>query len=65
MRDGDICLTVTDDGDGFDFETAKLDRGDGLLNIKDRADGWAASSISIALPAPELSWASKSWCLSP
>ena len=38
VRDGDICLTVTDDGDGFDLETAELDRGYGLPNIKDRAE---------------------------
>jgi two-component system sensor histidine kinase DevS len=38
VRDGDICLTVTDDRDGFDLETAELDRGYGLPNIKDRAE---------------------------
>ena len=38
MRDGDICLTITDDVDGFDLETAELDRGYGLPNIKDRAE---------------------------
>jgi signal transduction histidine kinase len=38
VRDGDICLTITDDGDGFDLETAELDRGYGLPNIKDRTD---------------------------
>ena len=38
IRDGDICLTITDDGDGFDLETAELGRGYGLPNIKDRAE---------------------------
>ena len=36
--DGDICLTINDDGDGFDLETAELGRGYGLPNIKDRAE---------------------------
>ena len=36
--DGDICLTIADDGDGFDLETAELGRGYGLPNIKDRAE---------------------------
>lgn len=36
--DGDICLTITDDGNGFDLETAELGRGYGLPNIKDRAE---------------------------
>ena len=38
VRDGDICLTITDDGVGFDLETAELGRGYGLPNIKDRAE---------------------------
>tara|TARA_B100000809_G_scaffold61233_1_gene57865 strand:- start:67 stop:525 length:459 start_codon:yes stop_codon:yes gene_type:complete len=38
VRDGDICLTITDDGDAFDLETAELDRGYGLPNIKNRAE---------------------------
>ena len=36
--EGDICLTIADDGDGFDLETAELGRGYGLPNIKDRAE---------------------------
>jgi signal transduction histidine kinase len=36
--EGDICLTIADDGDGFDRETAELGRGYGLPNIKDRAE---------------------------
>jgi len=31
-------LTINDDGDGFDLETAELGRGYGLPNIKDRAE---------------------------
>ncbi|MEE8465936.1 MAG: GAF domain-containing sensor histidine kinase, partial [Dehalococcoidia bacterium] len=38
VRQGDICLTIADDGDGFDLETAELGRGYGLPNIKDRAE---------------------------
>ena len=38
VRDWDICLTITDDGDGFDLATSELDRGYGLPNIKDRAE---------------------------
>lgn len=38
VNDGDICLTITDDGVGFDLETAELGRGYGLPNIKDRAE---------------------------
>ncbi|MBC8281131.1 MAG: GAF domain-containing sensor histidine kinase [Chloroflexi bacterium] len=38
VSDGDICLTITDDGVGFDLETAELGRGYGLPNIKDRAE---------------------------
>jgi signal transduction histidine kinase len=38
VRDGNICLAITDDGDGFDLETAELDRGYGLPNIKGRAE---------------------------
>ena len=34
----DICLTIADDGDGFDLETAELGRGYGLPNIKDRSE---------------------------
>ena len=37
-REGDINLTITDDGVGFDLETAELGRGYGLPNIKDRAE---------------------------
>ena len=37
-REGDIYLTIADDGDGFDLETAELGRGYGLPNIKDRAE---------------------------
>ena len=37
-REGDIYLAIADDGDGFDLETAELDRGYGLPNIKDRAE---------------------------
>ena len=36
--EGEICLTIADDGDGFDLETAELGRGYGLPNIKDRAE---------------------------
>ncbi|MDA1129600.1 MAG: GAF domain-containing sensor histidine kinase [Chloroflexi bacterium] len=36
--DGDICLTIADDGVGFELETAELGRGYGLPNIKDRAE---------------------------
>ena len=36
VSDGDICLTITDDGAGFDLKTAELGRGYGLPNIKDR-----------------------------
>ena len=36
--EGDICLAIADDGDGFDLETAELGRGYGLPNIKDRAE---------------------------
>ena len=38
VREGDICLTVADDGDGFDLETTELGRGYGLPNITDRAE---------------------------
>ena len=38
VRDCDICLTITDDGAGFDLKTAELGRGYGLPNIKDRAE---------------------------
>jgi len=38
VSDGDICLTITDDGAGFDLKTAELGRGYGLPNIKDRAE---------------------------
>ena len=62
-RDGDICLTVTDDGDGFDLETAELDRGYGLPNIKDRTDRLgrvlyidsapgAGTKLDIKIPVP-------------
>ena len=37
-REGDIYLAIADDGDGFDLETAGLDRGYGLPNIKDRGE---------------------------
>ena len=36
--DGDICVTVADDGKGFDLGTAGLGRGYGLPNIKNRAE---------------------------
>jgi len=36
--EGDICLTIADDGVGFDLEMAELGRGYGLPNIKDRAE---------------------------
>ena len=38
VSDSDICLTITNDGAGFYLETAELDRGYGLPNIKDRAE---------------------------
>ena len=38
VSDGDIRLTIADDGAGFDPETAELGRGYGLPNIKDRAE---------------------------
>jgi len=38
VSNGDICLTIADDGNGFDLETAELGRGYGLPNIKDRAE---------------------------
>ena len=38
FSDSDICLTITNDGAGFYLETAELDRGYGLPNIKDRAE---------------------------
>ena len=37
-QEGEIYLTIADDGDGFDLETAELGRGYGLPNIKDRAE---------------------------
>lgn len=37
-RGSDICLAISDDGNGFDVETAELGRGYGLPNIKDRAE---------------------------
>ena len=61
--DGDICLTITDDGDGFDLETAELGRGYGLPNIKDRAERLggvlylasspgAGTNLDIKVPVP-------------
>ena len=38
VSDGDINLIITDNGNGFDLETAELGRGYGLPNIKDRAE---------------------------
>ncbi len=61
--DGDICLTVNDDGNGFDLETAELGRGYGLPNIKDRAERLggvlyitsapgAGTNLDIKVPVP-------------
>jgi signal transduction histidine kinase len=61
--DGDICLTITDDGDGFDLETSELGRGYGLPNIKDRAERLggilyitsspgAGTNLDIKVPVP-------------
>ena len=61
--DGDICLTITDDGAGFDLETAELGRGYGLPNIKDRAERLggvlhitsspgAGTTLDIKVPVP-------------
>ena len=60
--EGDICLTIADDGDGFDPETAELGRGYGLPNRKDRAERLggvlyiesspgAGAKLNIRLPA--------------
>lgn len=35
--DGILCLTVKDNGIGFDLEVARLGGGDGLRNIAERA----------------------------
>ncbi|MQG54484.1 MAG: GAF domain-containing sensor histidine kinase [SAR202 cluster bacterium] len=61
--DGDIRLTITDDGDGFDLETSELGRGYGLPNIKDRAERLggilyitsspgAGTNLDIKVPVP-------------
>ena len=63
VSDGDICLTITDDGVGFDLETAELGRGYGLPNIKDRAERLggilyitsspgAGTNLDIKVPVP-------------
>ena len=63
LRQGDICLTIADDGDGLDRETAELGRGYGLPNIKDRAERLggvfhiesspgAGAKLDIKIPAP-------------
>ena len=65
LCDGDICLTIADDGDGFDLETAELGRGYGLPNIKDRAERLGGvlhiesspghgAKLAIRFPAPEV-----------
>ena len=61
--DSDICLTITDDGAGFDLETAELGRGYGLPNIKDLAERLggvlyitsspgAGTTLDIKVPVP-------------
>ncbi len=61
--EGDICLTIADDGDGFDLETAELGRGYGLPNIKNRAERLggvfyiesspgAGAKLEIKIPVP-------------
>ena len=65
VRDWDFCLTITDDGDGFDLETSELDRGYDLPNIKDRGERLGGvlyidsapgtgtkSDIKVPVPAP-------------
>ena len=63
VYDGDICLTIADDGVGFDLETAELGRGYGLPNIKDRAErlggilyidsaAGAGTKLDIKVPVP-------------
>ena len=63
VSDGDICLTITDDGAGFDLKTAELGRGYGLPNIKDRAERLggvlritsspgAGTTLDIKVPVP-------------
>ena len=63
VSDSDICLTITNDGAGFDLETAELDRGYGLPNIKDRAERLggvlritsspgAGTTLDIKVPGP-------------
>ena len=39
VSDGQLNLTIADDGVGFDPERAELGKGYGLSNIKDRAEG--------------------------
>ena len=59
----DSDLTITNDGAGFDLETAELDRGYGLPNIKDRAERLggvlritsspgAGATLDIKVPGP-------------
>ena len=63
FSDSDICLTITNDGAGFYLETAELDRGYGLPNIKDRAERLggvlritsspgAGTTLDIKVPGP-------------
>ena len=63
FSDSDICLTLTHDGAGFYLETAELDRGYGLPNIKDRAERLggvlritsspgAGTTLDIKVPGP-------------
>ena len=71
--DGDICLTIADDGDGFDLETAELGRGYGLPNIKDRAERLggvlyitsspgAGTNLDIKVPVPVPTTWPPLWC---
>jgi len=71
--DGDICLTIADDGDGFDLETAQLGRGYGLPNIKDRAERLggvlyitsspgAGTNLDIKVPVPVPTTWPPLWC---
>jgi signal transduction histidine kinase len=39
VSDGQLNLSIADDGVGFDPEKAELGKGYGLSNIKDRAEG--------------------------
>lgn len=63
VSEGDVCLIIADDGNGFDLETAELGRGYGLPNIKDRAERLggvlhietapgAGTRLDIRVPAP-------------